>query len=469
MLLSAPWLRASGFEMPKRGDFQAPEPKMKQSRTQPAEKLPSQPAKKWTVMAFLDAKNNLEDAIFNNMQQMELVGSDDSINIVAEIGRMAGQGGETDQDRQWTGTRRYYIKRDYFPQAADEKGRRKELKQAMSRINSPYEDLGKTDMGSYEEAVRFIGWAKKKFPAERYMLVLSDHGGGWRDPKKKQKISQSAISWDDETGNFIGTAQIEQLVREAGGVDVLVYDACLMQMAEIAYQMRGSGGAKVVVGSEELFPGEGIDYAGFLGRLARNPGGGPEEAGKHAVTAAGSFYGGLEKGYVTLSALRTEGLDGLAERMEKWASAAAKAGDIAEAARHARNNVLRFGEFGQGDQQRIAPTYGDLYDFVRLAGGKTKDRALREASAELMRYISDGKSLVLANMALGSSGAADYSSAHGLAVNIPRIFSKVKPEDFEADYNGNDYADFAFAKATPKWQTFCRWMYDKLPSDKKRG
>ena len=47
--------------------------------------------KEWTVMVYVNGKNDLEVAGLYNINKMELAGSNDFLNIVTEIGRMKGQ------------------------------------------------------------------------------------------------------------------------------------------------------------------------------------------------------------------------------------------------------------------------------------------------------------------------------------------------------------------------------------------
>ena len=138
--------------------------------------------KKWTVMVFVNGKNNLEIAGLYNVNQMEKVGSTKDMNIVVEMGRMAGQTA-AGMDGGWTGSKRFFIKKD-----SDEE-----------KIKSPVVmTTEKVDMGDYKRAVDFVTWAKKNYPAKRYMLVIWNHGSGWMDPAKSEK----GISFDDETGNY---------------------------------------------------------------------------------------------------------------------------------------------------------------------------------------------------------------------------------------------------------------------------
>ena len=41
----------------------------------------------WTIMVFLNAKNNLEPFAFKNFEQMAAIGSTDKVNVLVEFGR----------------------------------------------------------------------------------------------------------------------------------------------------------------------------------------------------------------------------------------------------------------------------------------------------------------------------------------------------------------------------------------------
>ena len=105
--------------------------------------------KKWTVMVFVNGKNDLESAGLLNLNMMELVGSNKDVSIVAEIGRMKGQAqGDTADDGDWTGSRRIYVQKD----------------DDMEKIKSPAVMTTPTvDMGDYKRAVDFVKWSKKNY------------------------------------------------------------------------------------------------------------------------------------------------------------------------------------------------------------------------------------------------------------------------------------------------------------------
>ena len=72
---------------------------------------------------------------------------------------------------------------------------------------------------------RFIQWGAKNYPANRYMLILWDHGGG----------SVSGYGYD-ENNKRSGSMPLEGIDRalKAGGIqfDIVGFDACLMATVE---------------------------------------------------------------------------------------------------------------------------------------------------------------------------------------------------------------------------------------------
>src|SRR3989339_264762 len=210
------------------------------------------PTAKWTVMVFINAKNNLEMAGLYNMNEMEKVGSRQGFNIVTEFGRMEGQDYDTDLDGGWTGSRRYQMIRDNDPET----------------ITSPVlMDTPNADMGDYRRVIDFVKWSKSRFPADKYMLIIWNHGSGWLDPKREKKdFTAQGISFDNETGNYVSVPQMVEIMKQAGPVDILATDACLMQSMEVTYELRNY--AKIIMGSEETIFATGYDYAGFLDELA---------------------------------------------------------------------------------------------------------------------------------------------------------------------------------------------------------
>ena len=86
------------------------------------------------------------------------------------------------------------------------------------------------------------------------------------------------ISFDDVTGNNIAPYQLGLAFNQMGKIDVYGSDACLMQMAEIGYELKDK--VPVIVGSEESEPGDGYNYTYLLDGLNRNPDASNEDVGR---------------------------------------------------------------------------------------------------------------------------------------------------------------------------------------------
>lgn len=203
--------------------------------------------KEWTVLVYMDADNNLESDAILGINSLELVGSGPDMNIVVQIDRINGHD-STNGD--WTGTKRYYIQYDPVPVV----------------INSPeVEDLGEANMGDINTLRDFIDWGFENYPAERYMLILWDHGSGHDgicfDDTDKDYIDiteLSMLSWYNEENQF-----------ERTDFDIMVFDACIMQQMAVAYAVKDC--CDYIIGSQDLIYTPGIPNWKVLERVSSDP------------------------------------------------------------------------------------------------------------------------------------------------------------------------------------------------------
>ena len=124
---------------------------------------------KWLVMMYQDADDQiLEQDIYLDLNEAEKVGSTDQVTIVSQIDRFRGG---FQEDGNWTSTRRYLISQDF------------DLNTVSSQV---VDDLGEVNMADGDALIDFVNWAVQTYEADRYVLILSDHGmgwpGGWSDP-----------------------------------------------------------------------------------------------------------------------------------------------------------------------------------------------------------------------------------------------------------------------------------------------
>ena len=136
-----------------------------------------------------------------------------------------------------------------------------------------------TCMSEPQSLTDFIVWAKENYPADRYMLVLWDHGGGF------------ASGYGVDTLNSRGGGETTMLASEIINAikkadmkfDLIGFDACLMQDVEYANALEPY--ADYYLASEETEPGTGWFYTAGFGKLAEDPALNTEDFGKSMISS----------------------------------------------------------------------------------------------------------------------------------------------------------------------------------------
>lgn len=133
-------------------------------------------------------------------------------------------------------------------------------------------NVGKKSMVDPNTLIDFIQFCAKNYPANRYMLIMWDHGGG-------------AISGYGYDQTASGTMTLDKLnsALKKGGVkfDFIGFDACLMGTLETAVVMEQY--ADYLIASEESEPGTGWYYTNWLSALSKNTSIGTVELSKTLI------------------------------------------------------------------------------------------------------------------------------------------------------------------------------------------
>ncbi|MFQ3588130.1 MAG: clostripain-related cysteine peptidase, partial [Fimbriimonadaceae bacterium] len=223
--------------------------------------------RKWTVLVFMNAGNDLHPFATLNVNQMERVADNPDVRFVV-------QWKQTQQvwpASSFDGTRRILVRPD----------------NTSAIVSEVIQDLGTgVDMGRAETLRDFIQWGKTYFPADRYVLVVWNHGNGWR--RSNRDLPSRAVSYDDQFGSSI---QIWEMAQALGDnrFDIIAWDASLMQMIEVAYEVKDH--ADFVAGSEESPPGEGYPYHLVFAPFRNNPDLPTATLSKGFVDGMLQFYG----------------------------------------------------------------------------------------------------------------------------------------------------------------------------------
>jgi len=204
----------------------------------------------WTVMVYMDGDNNLEWCYWRNLDMMESVGSTEEVSIVVQM----------DPYDDCTGTYRYYI-------TGVEAGSEYPL-----YPDDVVQSLPEQNMSDPATLTDFVNWASDNYPADHYMLILCDHGAGWREEDEIFK----GIIWDDTTGGWehIDIPELAQSLDTANvNIDILGLDACNMQMIEVAWElgMEMSTPPNYLIASENTGWTPVWPYDDFLAELTGNP------------------------------------------------------------------------------------------------------------------------------------------------------------------------------------------------------
>lgn len=201
----------------------------------------SKPVKKeWALLTYLNGFNSLDSFGYVDMNEMEKVGSSARVHVVS----------------QWASLKTKEVHRVYVNKDSD-----------PANVTSPVvENLGKIDMGDYRSLIDFVRWAAKNYPADHYFVNVWNHGNGWHFTKGVPPSTRD-LSYDDLSGNKITTEQLGQALAELSAelgkkIDIFGSDSCLMAMAEVVGQMKGS--VDQFVGSEEVEPADGWPYDALL-------------------------------------------------------------------------------------------------------------------------------------------------------------------------------------------------------------
>ena len=153
--------------------------------------------------------------------------------------------------------------------------------------------VGKRSMVDPDTLSDFIQFSAREFPADRYMLILWDHGGG----------SLTAYGYDELfPGDSMSLDEIDDALKN-GGVkfDIVGFDACLMATLETAL-VAGQYG-DYLVASEAVEPGTGWYYTNWLSALSADPAMDSLDLGKNIIDDYVKMSGGSSQTTLSITDL----------------------------------------------------------------------------------------------------------------------------------------------------------------------
>ena len=380
-------------------------PAVKVSAPKPAEK---EQQAEWLVMVYIAGVNNLGlfGAASNNVNQMEkglyeAGAAASSVKMVVEYGELASDGLGTLQIADGTKTLLVQPDNDF------------------DNVNSKVIGISKNaDTGNVRTLENFVRRVKSRFPAKKTALIIWNHGGGI-----------VGIASDDIHGSMMNlknlSATLKKLKGQFGKFDVLATDACLMQMASIAYEFKDY--ADVIIGSEQPIPGAGYPYYGMVRALAESGSSmSAKDFGAMLVEGYGYQYSG--KSDTSLSAIDVSKLPVFKNKLNKWIGLLSEPENFKIVSKAAvLKEVTRMNSL---DSSR------DLVHMIQVVNRQTGvSLAAKAAGDDLQNYIK--QVLIIRNY---SSEPDNY----GLAIYLPDL-----------TYEANPYETLKFSADTD-WSIFIR-------------
>jgi len=381
------------------------------------------PNKKWTLMIWMAGDNNLQSSGDQDIREMKKVGSTAQVDVVVQFDRMKDQN-----------TRRFHVQ------------------QGTPLENDEVQHLGPTNTGDPKIATDFFIWAVNNYPADRYLASFWNHGGGIDEtdvyararamglpagrkirggasavtdsqaraiasgPHKhalfsttvEKAIKQRGIAYDDTARDFLDNAELKTVLKDVTAavgkkIDLLAFDACLMNMVEIGYQLRQYAGYSV--GSEQTEPADGWPYDTILSDLNAKPSMSAAELGRAVVKRYVASYA---SGDVTQSVLDLGRSKDIAKAVDALAKALSAA--IKKPAEYAAVTKA-----AKAAQHYEYADFQDLYDLCAQLKKRVSTKAVKDAASGVVGALTGPSPFVLASKSKG----AGVAGSHGSSIYFP--------------------------------------------------
>ena len=376
----------------------------------------------WTVFVYGHGDHNLSPSLANDIEKMSKAELGERVNVIV-LADWNASAEDADGNKIYaTGSEWYRI-------------RGGGLEPELLRTE-PEQDL---DDGATLTAA--ITRAFRDYPADRYGLVLWDHGGSW-DGGYGSDMQDGTRPLPD--GMDVPT--IASAVRAGldgaglGGnrpLELLAFDTCLMGGAEVAYAMKDL--TKVYIANAEIDYGSGLNYADTLTYLAQNASASAQDLARHEVKAWDLLHSSASADDVLLRshiALDTAKLEAFASATSAFADAVVNAPGAA--ARIASDAYFALPAYHATLADGVSdPRYRDYGQFLGAMSVDSSLGPVANAAADVRRSLSE--------MTLGIASGTLRDGQLGFHVAFP------VPRELSTAWFG------AYAELAGDWSKASRW------------
>lgn len=351
---------------------------------------------RWTIIVYLDGDNSLEGECINIFLNLSSIGSTANVSIAVQLDRVDGY---DNRFGGWTDCKRFYVTEGMTPTP-----------------ENAVQSLAEVDMGDPNTLIDFVNWAVGSYPADKYCLILSDHGSGCVD----------GVCIDYTNGHdWITLPELSQALSAVSQrMNVLYFDACLMGMVEVAYQIRDY--SDVMVASEEVAL-TGTPYDQYLSNLTANPSMSP--AGLADVIVSSYIeYTSDNSFQSTMSGVDLSRISGLKAATTSLAQRLNISESVYnETIRRVRGQVEGY----QGPYSDMYGWYMDLYHFAQLIYQDIPDPAIKTDAVNVMTWL---------NYTVFVEGHCHHPNSYGLSIFFPCEVG-TDYDSFMTAYESTDFAN----------------------------
>lgn len=338
------------------------------------------PEAQWTIMVFMASDSDISEAAFYNINDIEEIGSTSDVNVIVQV--------------EFNTEISPLLPKNTLRGRIVEDHNNKE-------IGSTLYDLGNLDMTDPSTLTDFISWASTQYPAEHYALVLWSHGLGWKGPSKG--MIKDVTSAGD---NYImPLPYLAHAIQDSGvKLDIVDFDACLMGMYEVAYELKGL--SDYITFSEALFPIYGNPYTSIIGELISRPDIKGEELAHIIISACMDYYKDSNYSF-TKSAIRSSELEKVHIGVNELANILIN--NMESEGEHIRTAI-------GNTQEYYSYIYRDLGDFLDQLKMQTTNEQLLSSITALDSMLND---LVIDDQSYCPDTDNPVARSHGMAIYLP--------------------------------------------------
>ncbi len=350
------------------------------------------PKRRWTLAIYMAGDNDLEPYALNDVVEMIGALPIQGVEVVILLDRAPGY---LDEKGHWTDAKIYRF-------------------DSKSNSFNVSKELGEVNTADASVFASFLAGTFHTYPAQHHAALVWNHGGGWSGIGVDESSSQAGNAPDlldlQEIRSALLTCQIEITKRP---LDLIVFDACLMAQLEVALQV--SDCADILIGSEDIVPGQGFPYQEAL-KLFADPNMTPRELAAAFPGLYTEYYGANQRPSHTLSSIDLHAVGQAAAALDQFAQTCEAELDVNWP------SIVRslfFGESYEARSNRLSPNSQpsfDILDLTHRIALHLNDKAVTEAYQLLETTV---------NKAVIASHTGDLRRlSHGLAVYAPRNASQ---------------------------------------------